>query len=92
MKAVETRRAWYPIVRLMAALTMMSTGSSAMFATVLTLKPIGLEFDVNRGLASLPYTLFMLGYGIGGVVMGRVSDKVGVLYPKIGRASCRERV
>lgn len=88
MTGGETHRAWYPIVRLIAAFSLMTTGSSAMYATILTLKPVGFEFDVNRGLASLPYTLFMVGYGIGGVAMGRVTDRVGVMYPMILGGIC----
>jgi MFS family permease len=68
----------YPIVRLIAALLLMTLGGSAMYSTIVVLKPVAAEFGVNRGLASLPYMLFMLGFGIGGVVMGRVADRVGI--------------
>jgi MFS family permease len=36
------------------------------------------EFDVSRADASLPYTLMMLGFGAGGLAMGKLADKWGV--------------
>ena len=39
------------------------------------------EFGVARGDASLPYTLTMIGFGIGGILMGRLSDRFGVIVP-----------
>jgi MFS family permease len=39
------------------------------------------EFGVDRGAASLPYTLLMIGYAAGGVVMGRLADRFGVALP-----------
>jgi MFS family permease len=68
----------YPIVRLIAALLLMTLGGSAMYSTIVVLKPVAAEFGVSRGLASLPYMLFMLGFGIGGVLMGRVADRFGI--------------
>ena len=73
----------YPIVRLIAALALMTVGASAMWASVLALPPWQAEFGVDRGDASLPYMLFMLGFGTGGVVMGRLADRVGILVPAL---------
>jgi MFS family permease len=42
------------------------------------------EFGVARGTASLPYTLTMLGFGIGGIFMGRLTDRYGVSAPLAG--------
>jgi MFS family permease len=39
------------------------------------------EFAVARGDASLPYTLAMIGFGLGGVMMGRLADRFGVMVP-----------
>ena len=39
------------------------------------------EFGVNRADASLPYTLTMIGFGVGGILMGRLSDRFGVTIP-----------
>jgi MFS family permease len=73
----------YPIVRLVAALLLMTVGACAMYATIVALKPVSVEFGVSRGVASLPYMLFMLGFGLGSVVMGRVTDRFGLLPPAL---------
>jgi MFS family permease len=75
--------AWYPVTRLIVALVLMTLGGSAMYASVLVLGPAALEFGVGRGAASLPYALYMVGFGVGGVVMGRVSDRIGILLPAL---------
>jgi MFS family permease len=71
-------RSNYAVVRLFAALAFMTVAGAAMWGTVVALKPVALEFGLSRGHASLPYTLFMVGFGLGGVVMGRLSDRFGV--------------
>jgi len=73
--------AWYPVARLIVALLLMTLGGSAMYASVLVLEPAAAEFGTGRGAASLPYGLFMLGFGAGGVVMGRLADRTGILVP-----------
>jgi MFS family permease len=39
------------------------------------------EFGVARADAALPYTLLMVGFGIGGILMGRLADRRGVMLP-----------
>ena len=39
------------------------------------------EFGVARADASLPYTLTMIGFGLGGILMGRLADRFGVMVP-----------
>jgi MFS family permease len=39
-----------------------------------------------RGAASLPFTLTMMGFGVGGVVMGRFADRNGIAWPLAGGA------
>jgi MFS family permease len=41
------------------------------------------EFGVLRADASLPFTLSMLGFACGGVVMGRLQDRFGILAPAL---------
>ena len=73
----------YRYLRLIAALLLMTVGGSAMYSLIVALKPVGNEFEVSRGIASLPYMLFMLGFGTGGVVLGRVADRFGIILPTI---------
>lgn len=77
---------WYPIARLVSSLVLMTLGGSAMYASVLVLEPVAVEFGTGRGAASLPYALFMIGFGTGGVLMGRMADKVGILTPALAGA------
>lgn len=78
----------YPVVRLIASLSLMTIGGSAMFASVIVLAPVAQEFGTGRGAASLPYALFMVGFGIGGVVMGRLADRFGIVVPAIIGSLC----
>ena len=73
--APDSRFAWW---RLAAALAAMTLGSSAMYVVAVVLPAVQAEFGVARADASLPYTLLMLGFGIGGLLMGRLADRFGV--------------
>jgi MFS family permease len=57
----------------------MTIGSSGMYVVSVVLPRIQAEFGVGRSAASLPYTLTMLGFGLGGVMMGRIADRRGVM-------------
>ena len=72
---------FYACVRLAAALAVMTIGGSGMYGMAVALAPVQAEFGSDRGGASLPYTLTMLGFGIGGILMGRLADRFGVAVP-----------
>jgi len=76
--ATESAYAWG---RLLAALAMMTLGGVGMYGVTVVLPEIQAEFGVARSAASLPYTLTMVGFGIGGVLMGRMADRFGVVVP-----------
>ncbi|MDP6313201.1 MAG: hypothetical protein QGF76_02910, partial [Arenicellales bacterium] len=65
----------YPLIRLAAGLALMTLGGSAMYASVLVLEPAVQEFKTGRGVGSLLYGMFMLGFAFGGVLMGRLADR-----------------
>ena len=73
----------YPLVRLITSLVLVTMGGAAMYAVIVVLKPVSFEFDVGRGVASLPYMMFMVTGGVGGVVMGRLADRFGVMMPAL---------
>jgi MFS family permease len=77
---VESPYAW---VRLVAAVTLSTLGGAGMWSVVVVLPAVQAEFAVARGAASLPYTLTMVGFGLGGILMGRLSDRFGVIVPVI---------
>jgi MFS family permease len=49
-----------------------------MYVVSVVLPEVQKEFDISRADASLPYTLMMLGFGAGGLAMGKLADKWGV--------------
>jgi len=68
----------YAFWRLVIALLAMLMGSSCMFVVAVVLPEVQAEFGVSRSDASLPYTLMMIGFGVGGVYMGKIADRFGV--------------
>src|SRR5439155_264914 len=54
-------------------------GSGAMYVVAVVLPAVQAEFGVARADASLPYTLMMVGFGLGGIAMGRLADRFGVM-------------
>lgn len=73
----------YPVIRLLAAMALLASGGASMYLAIIALKPIALEFSVSRASGSLPYTAHMVGFGLGGILMGWVSDRVGVALPAL---------
>src|SRR5438093_9977754 len=73
----------YACVRLGAALLLMTIGGAAMYGVVVSLPAVQAEFGVARADASLPYTLTMIGFGLTGILMGRLSDRFGIMVPVI---------
>jgi MFS family permease len=53
----------------------------AMWSVPVVLPVVQTDFGVARGDASLPYTMAMLGYALGGVLMGQLSDRFGIVVP-----------
>lgn len=64
--------------RLFITLLLMTLGGSGMYVVSVVLPEVQKEFGVSRADASLPYTLMMLGFGAGGLAMGKLADKWGV--------------
>jgi MFS family permease len=74
---VDSRYAWQ---RLVCTLALMTLGSSAMYVVAVVLPAVQAEFGSSRSQASLPYTLMMVGFGVGGIFMGRLADRQGVMW------------
>ncbi len=74
----ESSYAW---MRLGVSVLLMTIGGSGMYSVTVALPLIQQEFGIARSSASLPYALTMIGFGIGGVLMGRLSDRFGVVVP-----------
>jgi MFS family permease len=82
---VDSRAAW---IRLWTALATGTIGGVGMWSFMVVLPAIQTDFGVSRGDASLPFTLTMVGFGAGGVLMGRLADRFGVILPIVLGAIC----
>jgi MFS family permease len=76
--APDSRYAW---TRLGVTLALMTIGSAAMYVVSVVLPAVQADFGVSRSDASLPYAMMMVGFGVGGVLMGRLADRFGVMVP-----------
>src|ERR1700689_5443557 len=74
----DSRQAW---LRLAATMLVSTLGGVGMWSVVVALPAVQAEFAVPRAEASLPFTMTMLGFAVGGVIMGRLLDLAGVLGP-----------
>ena len=72
----DSRQAW---MRLVVAVLIGSLGSVGMWSVVVALPTVQSEFAASRGTASLAFTLVMLGFGSGGVLTGKITDRYGIV-------------
>jgi MFS family permease len=75
---VDSSYAW---MRLTAAAALGTVGSVGMWSVPVALPAVQAGFGVARGDAALPFTLAMMGFAFGGVAMGRLSDRHGIVPP-----------
>ncbi len=81
--APESTYAW---IRLAAALVLSTIGGIGMWSFVVALPAVQAGFGVARADASLPYTLTMIGFAVGGVLNGKLADRFGIMVAVIGGA------
>ena len=79
----ESAYAW---TRLLAAVVLSAIGGVGMWSVIVALPAVQAEFGVARSAASLPYTMSMICFGFGGILMGRLSDRVGIFIPATAAA------
>ncbi len=72
----DSGQAW---VRLALAVVIGSIGSVGMWSVVVVLPVVQAEFGATRGAVSLAFTLTMLGFGLGGVLTGKITDRFGIV-------------
>jgi MFS family permease len=72
----DSRQAW---MRLAASVLIGALGSVGMWSVVVALPTVQAEFGATRGTASLAFTLVMLGFGSGGVLTGKITDRYGIV-------------
>ncbi len=82
---IDSGVAWF---RLLVSLVATTIGGAGMYVVVVVLPAVQAEFGVARADASLPYTLTLIGYGVGSILMGRLTDRFGVAVPTMMGAVC----
>lgn len=75
---VDSPYAWLRLVLTLAVGTVACVGN---WSVVVVLPTLQVEFDTLRGGASLPFTCTMLGFAGGGIAMGRLADRLGIVVP-----------
>lgn len=73
---VDGRYAWG---RLVISVMLATIGGIGIWSSVVVLPVIEAEFGLDRGGASLPYFATMIGLAIGGTVIGRLTDRLGIM-------------
>ncbi|MFT7531407.1 MAG: MFS family permease [Gammaproteobacteria bacterium] len=68
----------YAVFRVFNSLALMSVTISSMYAAIMVLVPATAEFNIGRGTGALPYTLFMIAFGLGNIFMGQMVDRYGI--------------
>jgi MFS family permease len=83
--APDSRYSWF---RLSISLLLATLGGIGLWAPVVALPAVQAEFGVDRAGAAIPYTLTMIGFGLGGLLMGRLADRVGIVVPMFFGTLC----
>jgi len=81
LPSIETPYSW---IRLTASITISTLGCVGMWSLVVALPAVQADFNVPRADASLPYTLTIVGFVIGGGIVGRLADRFGIFPPLAG--------
>ncbi len=80
MDQTESPAAW---LRLAVALSLSTLGGIGMWSFPVALPAVQADFGIVRADASLPFTLAMLGFAVGGLGMGWLLDRFGIVAPMV---------
>ena len=72
---IEGRSSW---VAASLTLAILSFSYGAPLIVVVGLKPIAASLDADRSVVALAASLVWLGTGLGGILMGRIADRIGM--------------
>ena len=76
LSEVDTPAAWR---RLGFAVAVSTIGSVGMWSMPVALPFVQADFGITRAEVTLPYTLAMTGFALGGVALGRLCDRFGLV-------------
>ncbi|MEM9552286.1 MAG: MFS transporter, partial [Pseudomonadota bacterium] len=68
----------YSWLRLAVTLAIATVANAGMWAVIVIMPAVEAEMGVSRADASMPYTLTMVGFAVGNLVIGRLVDRAGV--------------
>ena len=71
----DSRYSW---ARLALTLLIATVINAGMWAIIVIMPAVEAEYGGSRAMASLPYTLTMIGFGTGNYVLGRAVDRFGI--------------
>ena len=77
---VDSAYAW---VRLTVALVIGTIGGAGMWSYVVALPAVQADFGIDRAAASTPYTMALIGVAFSSAPMGRLADRMGIVFPAI---------
>ncbi|NGN40886.1 MFS transporter [Mesorhizobium sp. CGMCC 1.15528] len=77
----------YSWTRLAVSVFVATIGGVGLWSVVVVLPDVQSEFGIDRADASLPYTMTMLGFAVGNVVIGRFIDRMGFMFPALVAAA-----
>ena len=72
----DSRQAW---LRLAVAVMIASVGAVGMWSVVVVMPVVQAEFAATRGAVSLAATMIFFGFGLGGVITGKITDRLGIV-------------
>src|ERR1700750_1583363 len=75
LQSIETRSSWMVAT---AVLVILAVSFGAPWITIVALKLIAAETDGLRSVPALANSFAWVGYGLGGIVMGYIAERVGV--------------
>jgi MFS family permease len=79
--SIETPYSW---IRLAVSIVLSTLGCVGMWSLVVALPAVQADFNAPRAAAALPYTLTIIGFMVGGIIVGRFADRFGIFPPLAG--------
>ena len=76
----------YSWTRLLITLAIGMIANVGMWAIIVIMPAVEAEFEATRAAASMPYTLTMVGFALGNMLIGRLVDRFGVTLALNGAA------
>ena len=76
----------YSWTRLLITLAIGMIANAGMWAIIVIMPAVEAEFEATRAAASMPYTLTMVGFALGNMLIGRLVDRFGVTLALNGAA------